>query len=39
MNNEEIKKRFVEMTAEWETALEDFSDLKDMERANRGSKK
>jgi hypothetical protein len=39
MNKEAIKKRFVEMTAEWDAALNDFSDLKDNERANRGSKK
>jgi hypothetical protein len=39
MNKEEIKKRFVEMTAEWESALEDFSDLKNIDRANKGSKK
>ena len=39
MSIEDIKKRFVEMTAELKVALDDFSDLKDMERAERGSKK
>lgn len=39
MSVEEIKKRFVEMTAELKVALDDFSDLKDIERVNRGSKK
>jgi hypothetical protein len=39
MSIEEIKKRFIEMTAELVVALDEFSDLQNMERAERGSKK